>query len=101
MTGLFPATPRTRWVIGLTSWGLLMGCSSCGLFDFLTPCAQMDADATITLSRETLNQIVLKQATLEEAIDSGDVKITGNKAKLDEMLSYLDTFEFWFNIVTP
>jgi hypothetical protein len=33
--------------------------------------------------------------------DFTDVKIDGSKAKLDEMLSYLDTFEFWFNIVTP
>ena len=59
------------------------------------------ADATITLSRETLNQIVLQQTTLEEAIGSGAVKIAGSQAKLDEMLSYLDSFEFWFDIVTP
>jgi alkyl sulfatase BDS1-like metallo-beta-lactamase superfamily hydrolase len=60
-----------------------------------------NADATITLSRETLNQIVLKQTTLKDAIGAGSVKITGSEAKLNEMLSYLDTFEFWFPIVTP
>jgi len=59
------------------------------------------ADATITLSRETLNQIVLKETTMKDATGSGAVKIAGSQAKLDEMLSYLDTFEFWFNIVTP
>ena len=59
------------------------------------------ADATITLTRNTLNQIVLGQTTTDKAISGGDVKIDGSKAKLDEMLSYLDTFEFWFNIVTP
>ncbi len=48
-----------------------------------------------------MNQVVLKQTTLEKAIESGDVKIAGSKAKLDEMLSYLDSFEFWFNIVKP
>ncbi len=58
-------------------------------------------DATITLTRDTLNQIVLGQTTTEKAISDGAVKIDGSKAKLDEMLSYLDTFEFWFNIVTP
>ncbi|VDZ83082.1 Uncharacterised protein [Kluyvera intermedia] len=26
---------------------------------------------------------------------------TGNHAKLDELLSYMDKFEFWFNMVTP
>ena len=60
-----------------------------------------DADATVTLPRETLNQIVLKQTTLKDAITAGGVKIGGSEAKLDEMLSYLDSFDFWFNIVTP
>lgn len=60
-----------------------------------------DADATLTLSRETLNNIVLKSTTLEGAIAKGDLKIKGNEQKLDEMLSYIDNFDFWFNIVTP
>lgn len=67
-----------------------------------TPNRQSEnADATITLTKETLNNIVLKQTILKDAISSGDVKIDGNEAKLDEMLSYLDTFDFWWNIVTP
>jgi alkyl sulfatase BDS1-like metallo-beta-lactamase superfamily hydrolase len=60
-----------------------------------------DADATLTLSREALNQIVLKQTTLKSAMSAGSVKLSGSEAKLDELLSYLDNFEFWFNIVTP
>ena len=59
------------------------------------------ADATITLTRETLNQIVLQQTTLQKAIGSKAVVIAGDEKKLTEMLSYLDSFEFWFNIVTP
>jgi alkyl sulfatase BDS1-like metallo-beta-lactamase superfamily hydrolase len=59
------------------------------------------ADATITLTRETLNQIVLQQTTLQKAIGSKAVVIAGDEKKLTEMLSYLDGFEFWFNIVTP
>jgi alkyl sulfatase BDS1-like metallo-beta-lactamase superfamily hydrolase len=59
------------------------------------------ADATITLSRETLNQIVLQQTSLKDAIGAGSVKVDGSQAKIDEMLSYLDRFEFWFDIVTP
>jgi alkyl sulfatase BDS1-like metallo-beta-lactamase superfamily hydrolase len=31
----------------------------------------------------------------------GSVKVRGSEAKLDEMLSYLDSFDFWFNIVAP
>lgn len=34
-------------------------------------------------------------------MSSGDVRVNGNQEKLEELVSYLDTFEFWFNIVTP
>lgn len=60
-----------------------------------------NADATVTLSRNTLNKIILQETKLADAISAGDVKVSGNQAKLNEMVSYLDTFEFWFNIVTP
>jgi alkyl sulfatase BDS1-like metallo-beta-lactamase superfamily hydrolase len=60
-----------------------------------------NADATITMARDTLNQIVLGQTTSDKAISDGDIKITGSQTKLDELLSYLDSFDFWFNIVTP
>ncbi|EOL8877090.1 alkyl/aryl-sulfatase [Enterobacter mori] len=60
-----------------------------------------EADASITLSRDTLNKIILKETTLKQAQEQGDVTVTGNQAKLDELLSYMDSFDFWFNIVTP
>ena len=60
-----------------------------------------DADTTIALNRATLNKIILKEETLQQAVDNGDAKITGNADKLNEMLGYMDKFEFWFDIVTP
>ncbi|HFH2546035.1 TPA: alkyl sulfatase C-terminal domain-containing protein, partial [Klebsiella aerogenes] len=60
-----------------------------------------DADTTIALNRATLNKIILKEETLKQAVDKGDAKITGNADKLNEMLGYMDKFEFWFDIVTP
>jgi len=60
-----------------------------------------NADATVTLSRDTLNNIILQQTTLANAIASGDVKVSGDQAKLQDVVTNLDTFEFWFNIVTP
>jgi alkyl sulfatase BDS1-like metallo-beta-lactamase superfamily hydrolase len=63
------------------------------------PLAQ--ADARVTLSKATLDAIQLKEVTLEQAIVKGDVKIEGRKEALGEFLALLDTFPFWFNIVTP
>ncbi|MNO60322.1 SCP-2 sterol transfer family protein [compost metagenome] len=60
-----------------------------------------NADTTIALSRDTLNNLILKQTTLDKAIAAGDVKVSGNSEKLKEVLGYMDNFEFWFNIVTP
>jgi alkyl sulfatase BDS1-like metallo-beta-lactamase superfamily hydrolase len=63
---------------------------------------QLDsADATITLSRETLNKIILGEVTLPKAVTAGDVKIQGDATKLEQLVNSLDTFEFWFNIITP
>lgn len=60
-----------------------------------------NADASITLNRATLNKIILKEESLKQAEEKGDVHISGNHAKLDEFLGYLDSFDFWFNMVTP
>ncbi|MEG3111214.1 alkyl sulfatase dimerization domain-containing protein [Pantoea sp. T14] len=60
-----------------------------------------NADATLTLSRETLNKVILKEETLKQAQDKGEVKITGDAGKVNELLGYMDKFDFWFNMVTP
>lgn len=59
------------------------------------------ADATVKLSRDTLNKIILQQITLDQALKAGDVTIDGDESKLKELVGYLDSFDFWFNIVTP
>ena len=46
-------------------------------------------------------EIQLGQATSGELIQSGDIKLTGSQADFDQFFGLLDTFPFWFNIVTP
>jgi alkyl sulfatase BDS1-like metallo-beta-lactamase superfamily hydrolase len=38
---------------------------------------------------------------LKDALASGDIKVDGTQGKLEELVSYMDDFDFWFNIVTP
>lgn len=57
--------------------------------------------ASMTLSRDALNRMMLKEMTLKDAIDKGEVKVTGDQQKITDMFASLDNFEFWFNIVTP
>ncbi|MDX6021890.1 alkyl sulfatase dimerization domain-containing protein [Scandinavium sp. V105_16] len=72
-----------------------------GVLNHTADTQAQDADTTISMSRDTLNRIILKQETVQQAKANGDMKITGNAAKLDELMSYMDKFDFWFNIVTP
>lgn len=59
------------------------------------------ADATITLDRAVLDEINLGQLTIDQAIAEGNVTVDGDPTKFRTFTSLLDTFEFWFNIVTP
>ncbi len=60
-----------------------------------------DVDATITLKRATLNELLSGKAKPAQKIASGEIVIEGNKEKLGEPLSLQDLFDPWFNIVTP
>jgi alkyl sulfatase BDS1-like metallo-beta-lactamase superfamily hydrolase len=59
------------------------------------------ADAKLTMTKATLDKIQLKAETIEQAITSGDLKVEGKREAFSEFLGLLDTFPFWFNIVTP
>lgn len=60
-----------------------------------------EADATITLSRTSLNKIILKQASFPALMKSGDVKIDGSLLRLRKFMGLQDEFEYWFEIVRP
>ncbi len=42
-----------------------------------------------------------RRRELPDLVHAGSVELTGNADPVHELLSLLDTFEFWFNIVTP
>lgn len=59
------------------------------------------ANATVTLDRAILDQINLGETTLMGAIESGSASVDGDVQKVEDFVGLLDTFEFWFDIVTP
>ena len=60
-----------------------------------------DADTSLVLTRDALNEIVLRRATIADAIQSGQIKVAGNAAKAVELFSLFDTFNPNFEIVEP
>lgn len=59
------------------------------------------ADASVTMTREDLNNIMLGSTNMQKLIMSGTAKVDGNSQKLGDFLGWLDNFDFWFPIVTP
>jgi alkyl sulfatase BDS1-like metallo-beta-lactamase superfamily hydrolase len=60
-----------------------------------------NADIGLILTRAVLDELVLGEATPDQKVASMELKVEGSMKKLDEFFSLLDSFEFWFNIVTP
>ncbi len=64
--------------------------------------AQADnADATLTLTRATLDEISLRKTTFAAAVHSREIAITGKGEKLVELLEMLETFPSRFAVVEP
>jgi alkyl sulfatase BDS1-like metallo-beta-lactamase superfamily hydrolase len=60
-----------------------------------------DPDVTLTLTKSALDDVQLGNVTLEQAIANGDIVLDGDKGVFKDFVGMLDTFNFWFNIVTP
>ncbi|WP_234942702.1 alkyl sulfatase C-terminal domain-containing protein [Cupriavidus necator] len=58
-------------------------------------------DATVTMSKATLDRISLRQITLSDAVRTGEIKVEGDGRNLTELMGFITTFDPSFNIVTP
>ena len=63
--------------------------------------ARDSADVTVMVDRARFNDVILGQVTLADQIADGTAQLDGDENVLHEFIALLDTFEFWFNIVTP
>jgi alkyl sulfatase BDS1-like metallo-beta-lactamase superfamily hydrolase len=59
------------------------------------------AQATLILTRTTLDEINTGQLTWQDAIKSGKLQVQGDPGKLFELLGLMEGFDPMFNIVTP
>lgn len=58
-------------------------------------------DVSLKLSKAILDDVQLGNLTLEKAVANGDIVIAGDIEVFKSFIAMLDTFEFWFDIVTP
>ena len=62
---------------------------------------QTKADASFYMSRSDLHDVLVGQAKMVDLIKAKKVKVIGNTNKLNEIISCMDNFELWTNVVTP
>ncbi|MFA0790817.1 alkyl/aryl-sulfatase [Microbulbifer echini] len=60
-----------------------------------------DPQSSVTINRSDLNDIILGVDSIQEKLEAGAVKISGDVGQLKTLLSLMDHFDFWWNLVTP
>ena len=60
-----------------------------------------DADASFTLARGVLDEVIAKLTTFPEAVDSAKIAVSGNPMRLGELMMLMDEFPRMFEIVEP
>jgi alkyl sulfatase BDS1-like metallo-beta-lactamase superfamily hydrolase len=89
-----------NWMFEDTGQRYVLNLENCAL-TYVAGKNRDNADASLTLSRATLNAIFARRTTFMQEIQSGKVKISGNPMKLMELFGLLDTFKPTFEIVEP
>ena len=59
------------------------------------------ADATLTLTRPTLDAVLAQQLSLKQAMEDGKIKVAGNPQVVGALFGMLDTFRSDFELIGP
>jgi linear primary-alkylsulfatase len=72
-----------------------------GTLNYLLSAAPSPATTRVRLSRAALDRLVLGQTTPAEESAAGEVTGDPDLEPLELLLSLLDEYEFWFNVIEP
>ena len=89
-----------NWSFTDTRESFVLTLENCALTYIEAPPASA-ADASFTLARSTLDELIAKQTSFPEAVAAGKIKLTGNAMSLAELMSLMDEFPRMFEIVEP
>lgn len=89
-----------NWSFTDTNETFILNLENCAL-TYVAGAQAADADAGFTLPRGVLDEVIAKLTTFPEAVASGKIKVTGNPARLGELMRLMDEFPRMFEIVEP
>ncbi len=64
---------------------------------------RQESDAAVSLSMTAADFVDIAEGKtkIDDDIKSGKITLTGSQSKFDQFLSVFDTFDAWYNVVTP
>ena len=89
-----------NWTFADTSESFVLTLENCAL-TYIAGTQAATADASFTLARGTLDEVIAKQTTFPEAVAGGKIKVSGNPMRLGELMALMDEFPRMFEIVEP
>jgi alkyl sulfatase BDS1-like metallo-beta-lactamase superfamily hydrolase len=89
-----------NWRFTDTHETFVLTLENCAL-TFIAGAQAATADASFTLARGVLDEVIAKQTTFPEAVTSGKIKFTGDPMRLGELMALMDEFPRMFEIVEP
>ena len=91
---------RINWCFSDTGEQVLLNLEHCALTHRLGV-QDPQADASVTLTRATLDEISLQRLSFPEAIQAGRLKVSGQPQVLLDLIAMLDHFSRMFPVVGP
>jgi alkyl sulfatase BDS1-like metallo-beta-lactamase superfamily hydrolase len=89
-----------NWSFTDTSESFVLTLENCAL-TYTAGAQAATADASFTLARGTLDEVIAKLTSFPEAVAAGKIKFTGNPMRLAELIALMDEFPRMFEIVEP
>jgi alkyl sulfatase BDS1-like metallo-beta-lactamase superfamily hydrolase len=89
-----------NWTFSDTSESFVLTLENCAL-TYREGAKSEAADASYTLARATLDEVIAKQTSFPEAVAAGKITFTGNAMRLAELMALMDEFPRMFEIVEP
>ena len=89
-----------NWIFTDTSENFILNLENSAL-TYTAGAQAADADASFTLARGVLDEVIAKLTTFPEAVGAGRIKVGGNPMRLGELMMLMDEFPRMFEIVEP
>jgi alkyl sulfatase BDS1-like metallo-beta-lactamase superfamily hydrolase len=89
-----------NWSFTDTGERFVLNLANCAL-SYTEGLQSTDADASFTLARGTLDEVIANQTNFPDAVAAGRIEVSGNPTRLTELMALMDEFPRMFEIVEP